>query len=109
MLCVLLTAVLGIALLPEKHIECSQDNIHIITSNLHLYFKEEVETRNALMIICGLMMDSIVIITFTMFIWKGTTWRIMLALLMFYVAKFISSVIYSKLKTLFSDYSCRTQ
>lgn len=89
---VLLTAVFGSVLLPSKDVDCCQDNLHIATKGINQYFREEVVTKNTLMIICSLMIDSIVIILFSNFIVKGTTWRIMIALALFYAVKFISTV-----------------
>ena len=92
MLSILLTAVFGSALLPMNDVDCCQDNLHLATKGINQYFREEVVTRNTLMIICSLMIDSIVIILFSNFIVKGTTWRIMIALALFYSVKFISTV-----------------
>ncbi len=92
MLCALLTAVIGSAMLPMKDVDCCQDNVHLATKGINQYFREEVVTRNTLMIMCSLMIDSIVIILFSTFILKGTTWRIMIALALFYLVKFISTV-----------------
>jgi len=44
------------------------------------------------MIICGLLMDTMVLAVFTVFGLKGTTWRIVIALAIFQLTKFLCAV-----------------
>ncbi len=53
------------------------------------------------MIICGLMMDVLVLMVFAVFALKGTTWRIVIAITSFQVVKYLCAVISNlKLSTL---------
>jgi len=87
-----LTAVLNSDLLPHKDVECKIDFMHQITSELNTYMKENIETRQAYMIMCGLMMDVLVIMVFVIFALRGTTWRIVIAIAFFQVLKYICAV-----------------
>jgi hypothetical protein len=76
-------AVFNSDLLPHKDIQCKVDFMHQMTSELNKYMIENIETRQAYMIICGLMMDILVIMVFVIFALRGTTWRIVIAIALF--------------------------
>lgn len=76
-------AVFNSDLLPHKDVQCKVDFMHQMTSGLNKYMIENIETRQAYMIICGLMMDILVIMVFVIFALKGTTWRIVIAIGLF--------------------------
>ena len=76
-------AVFNSDLLPHKDIQCKVDFMHQMTSELNKYMIENIETRQAYMIICGLMMDILVIMVFVIFALRGTTWRIVIAIGLF--------------------------
>ena len=76
-------AVFNSDLLPHKDVQCKVDFMHQMTSELNKYMIENIETRQAYMIICGLMMDIRVIMVFVIFALRGTTWRIVIAIGLF--------------------------
>jgi hypothetical protein len=76
-------AVFNSDLLPHKDVQCKVDFMHQMTSELNKYMIENIETRQAYMIICGLMMDILVIMVFVIFALRGTTWRIVIAIGLF--------------------------
>ena len=61
-------AVFNSDFLPHRDVECKVDFMHQITSELNAYMRENVETRQAYMIMCGLMMDILVIMVFVIFV-----------------------------------------
>jgi hypothetical protein len=76
-------AVFNSDLLPHKDVQCKVDFMHQMTSELNKYMIENIETRQAYMIICGLMMDILVIMVLVIFALRGTTWRIVIAIGLF--------------------------
>jgi hypothetical protein len=76
-------AVFNSDFLPHRDVECKIDFMHQITNELNTYMRENVETRQAYMIMCGLMMDTLVIMVFVIFAMRGTTWRIVIAITLF--------------------------
>jgi hypothetical protein len=62
-----LMAVFNSDFLPHRDVECKVDFMHQITSEINTYMRENVETRQAYMIMCGLMMDILVIMVFVIF------------------------------------------
>ena len=58
------------------------------------YFREDLSRRNALEIFCGLMMDLIQLTQFYRWIWYGTTFRIWVASITFFIVRaLVQSVI----------------
>ena len=98
-LLVSLVAVINSDLLPHMDVECKIDYMHQITKDLNTYMKDNIETRQAYMIMCGLMMDTLVIMVFVMFAMRGTTWRIVIAIALFQVLKYICGVSFHSYKT----------
>ena len=85
-------AVFNSDFLPHKDVKCREDFMHLYTRDLNKYFAENVETRKAYMIMCGLLMDSMVFMIFIVFALKGTTWRIVIALAVFQLTKYFCAV-----------------
>jgi hypothetical protein len=62
------------------------------TTSLNDFYKDPYQ-RNILLIIDSLIMDSLVVIQFGRFVFYGTTWRLVFALVMFYGLRAILQVI----------------
>jgi hypothetical protein len=92
MLSLLIVTIATSDLLPSIHVACYEDKILNWTSGINNYFREEVQTKFAFMIICGLMMDGLIIATFSIYVLYGTTWRIALGIALFEVIRFIIDV-----------------
>lgn len=61
-----------------------EDQVFKMTANLNTYFAQNKSTRHAFMIICGGMMDLMVLAILYQFARYGTTWRLPIASLSFY-------------------------
>ena len=83
-LAVLTVVALEQNLLMSDRVECLDDKLFDITTNLNNYFTQHTSAKHAFMIICGLMMDIMVIVSFYRFALKGSTWRLPIAMLVFY-------------------------
>lgn len=62
-----------------------EDQVFKWTANINNYFAQNKSSRHAFMIICGGMMDLMVMVSFFRFAVKGTSWRFPLAILSFYI------------------------
>ena len=71
-------------LLMSDRVACLDDKLFDITTNLNNYFAQHTSAKHAFMIICGLMMDIMVVVSFYRFALYGSTWRLPLAMLVFY-------------------------
>ena len=60
------------------------DKLFDLTASLNTYFSTNEDVKHAFMIICGFMMDIMVLIGFYRFALHGTTWRFPLAMFSFY-------------------------
>lgn len=79
--------------LVSENIACIEDKVFNLTSKLNEYFSENYAAKHAYMIICGLLMDVMVLSQFYRFGMYGTTWRFPIALLMFYILRALIQVI----------------
>ena len=68
----------------SDRVACLDDKLFDITTNLNNYFAQHKGAKHAFMIICGLMMDIMVVVSFYRFALKGTTWRLLIAMVVFY-------------------------
>jgi len=85
-------ASLGGAFLVADPIECIEDRIFDLTSGLNNFFATHQSTKFTFMIICGLMMDVMVLTQFYRFAVFGSSWRFFLTLLSFYVFRGLCQV-----------------
>ena len=88
-LAVLTFVALESSLIMSPELDCIQDKIFDLTSNLNNYFAQHIAAKHTFMIICGLMMDIMIIVSFYRFALKGSTWRFPIALLIFYGVRFM--------------------
>lgn len=108
---VLLLAVLTIATLSQdflmaERVHCIEDKFFVWTKPLNTFLTDNIPLKHAFMIICGLLMDIMVLVSFYRFALKGSTWRFPLSLLMFYVFRGIMQVrLDSIFNHLFSNFS----
>ena len=70
--------------LMQENAECLNDTLFEVTAPLNVYFTDHTFQRHMFMITCGLMMDIMVITLLIRFCFYGTSWRLVLALLVFY-------------------------
>jgi hypothetical protein len=73
-------------------VACIEDKLFTWTASVNEFFKETPAAKHAYMIICGLLMDVMVLTQFYRFAIHGTTWRFPLAILMFYIFRGILQV-----------------
>ena len=64
-----------------------RDNLMIYTQGLNNYFLDQKLRRNVLLIIGSGFVDIMTIVGFFRFVRYGTTWRLVLALSVFYLAR----------------------
>lgn len=82
-------AALGGAFLVADPIECIEDRIFDFTAGLNTFFATHQSAKFTFMIICGLMMDIMVLTQFYRFAMFGTTWRFLMSIAAFYIFRFI--------------------
>lgn len=85
-------AALGGAFLVADPIACIEDRIFDLTAGLNDYFATHVSAKFTMMIICGLMMDIMVLTQFYRFAMFGSSWRFLICLATFYIFRFICQV-----------------
>jgi hypothetical protein len=88
-MCVLTFAALGGAFLVADDIPCIKDRLFDATEGINNYFKEHQAAKFTFMIICGLMMDTMVIAQFYRFAMWGTSFRLLICLAIFYGLRFL--------------------
>ena len=92
MVCVI-GVVLGLAMaasghmLPQKDIECIEDKSFIYTGGINQYFLARPWARNTFLILCGAMMDILIVSMFIYFLLFQESWRWLLAMAMFYFTR----------------------
>ena len=69
--------------------ECIVDKLFDLTTGLNTYFKDNVTSRNILMITVALVLDLSIFLTSYCWIMYGKTWRPLLTLSMFYLLRLI--------------------
>jgi hypothetical protein len=85
-------AALGGAFLVADPIACIEDRIFDFTAGLNTYFATHQSAKFTMMIICGLMMDIMVLTQFYRFAMFGSSWRFLICLASFYIFRFICQV-----------------
>jgi len=75
--------------LPQEHISCLHDELFEQTEEINDYFSENPATKNGFMIFCSLCMDITMVVGFVVFAIHGKTWRLPIALALFYVLRTI--------------------
>jgi hypothetical protein len=71
-------------MLPNNNIECLIDNTFEYTSGINNFLAENKGYKNALLIISSLLIDLLLIIMFITWALWGESWRILIALTLFY-------------------------
>jgi len=89
---VMTLAALGGAFLVADPIECIEDRIFQATAVFNNFFATHETAKFTFMIICGLMMDTMVLTQFYRFSMFGTSWRFLMCLGTFYVFRCICQV-----------------
>ncbi len=88
-------AALGGAFLVADPIDCIEDRVFDFTAGLNEFFYTHQQAKFTFMIICGLMMDIMVLTQFYRFAMFGTTWRFLICIGFFYIFRFICQVRYN--------------
>ena len=68
----------------NEHIRGEKDYVFIWTTPLNEYFREDLKRRDILEIVCSELMDVLMIISFYRFARYSSTWRLTLAMALFY-------------------------
>jgi len=87
MISVLAFVAISSALLQVPSVECIEDRILDYFSSANLYFANHPHTKHIFMIISGLMMDTMVLVSFYRFSFHGKSWRFPLAMFIFYMGR----------------------
>jgi hypothetical protein len=85
-------AALGGAFLVADPIECIEDRVFDFTANINAFFAANKAAKFTFMIICGLMMDIMLLTQFYRFAMFGTSWRFLMCLGCFYILRFVCQV-----------------
>jgi len=88
----MILASLGGAFLVTDPIACIEDRVFDSTAAVNAFFATHRSAKFAYMIICGLMMDIMVLTQFYRFAMYGTTWRFLICIGTFYVLRFFCQV-----------------
>lgn len=91
---VLISADINPGLLPLERVDCLEDSFFIWTDTINKYFSTNLHVRYTLMILFGLMSDTLLITQLFKWSAKGRTWRFPIALLMIYALKLIFMVLF---------------
>jgi len=84
---IVLNSIFGYAL-PSTNVECIVDYTWNFTTSINNYFNDNTESRNLLLIFSNLIIDIILICLGILWILKGTSFRVFIALGSFYIFKF---------------------
>ena len=71
-------------ILPAKHIDCIEDKVFEYTEGLNLLFTLKVFAKYVFLIICGTMMDILIVSQMIYFLFYQKSWRWLFAMIMFY-------------------------
>ena len=72
-----------------EHPKGIKDNLFILTESMNVYFREDLSRRNAFMIVSSLMLDILVLTSAARFAVYATTFRMIIALVLFYSVRAI--------------------
>jgi hypothetical protein len=97
MLGMLTVVTLTQSFLVTEHVACIEDKIFTWTTAINQFFINSPPAKHAYMIICGLLMDIMVLGQFYRFAMHGTTWRFPMCLVMFYAFRALMQVSFSVL------------
>lgn len=81
-------------------LECMKDNFHFITSNINKYLNKYNTLRCVLFIICGLLIDMLVLFRLYFFIYKENTYKLMISIFILSFFKIFNNLIYESLTPL---------
>lgn len=76
-----------------EHPKTIKDNIFIMTESMNAYFREDESRRNAFVIFCSTLLDILVLVSFGRFALYATTFRLFIALILFYSIRAIIQAI----------------
>jgi len=79
-------------MLPMEHVDCFKDFAFIATERQNQFLSENPQVKFAMMIICGLMMDFMIMLQFYRFAIHTRTWRFPIALISIYMIRFMLMV-----------------
>ena len=87
---------IGVATVSYMSIGIKDDKVHgikdyilIWTEPLNSYFREDLSRRNVLLIVCSALLDLLILTGFYRFARYATTWRMVIALVLFYALRSI--------------------
>ena len=76
-------------MLPEEHITWIKDEFFTHTESINQYFGDHPKVKNVFLIFCSLWMDITMVTGMVVFVIYGKTWRLPIALIMFYLLRMI--------------------
>ena len=92
LVCIFLNTIYGFAL-PHGNIECLVDQSFEYTKGINEYFKYHIGIRHSLMILSSMLLDFIVVYMAILWVIKGKSWRLYIALLVFFSFRYCIQVI----------------
>jgi hypothetical protein len=92
LLCMLTVATLSQSFLMAEKVKCLEDKLFVYTDPINKYFQQHIQAKHAFMIVCGLMMDIMVLVQVYRFALQGSTWRLPMAFIAFYGLRAIMQV-----------------
>ena len=79
----------------QSHVTCYQDTFHDFTLPVIVYFEENVNTKNFLLITSGLISDFVLLAMLYKWQMNCKSWRLPIALTFIYIAKLITTQVFN--------------
>ena len=77
-----------------QKIECIHDYAHDYTQPLNAYLSSNIGVLNTLLVIGGVSSDIIFLVMLGIWTYRGTTWRFPIALVLVYLTKIMTSLLF---------------
>ena len=78
--------------LPKHNVSCFEDKFAELTNSIYEFFSKHQAVNDGFIIANGILMDALVVVILFRFAFYGTSWRIMIALLLFYILRLLFQV-----------------
>ena len=78
--------------LPKHNVMCLEDKLAELTKRIYELFSTHKAVKDGFIIANGILMDAMVFVLLLRFAFYGTSWRIVIALLLFYILRLLFQV-----------------
>lgn len=89
LLAVSMATIMPAGFLPTERVDCLKDSLFEWTAGANSFFAENAGIKHAFMILAGFMMDVMIVTVLYQFAFKGTTWRLPIAITMNHACRFL--------------------